>query len=392
MAAMEPLLVREHASAREELADLVLKLTESSIRLKASLPAPIVSSLADLVRSMNCYYSNLIEGHDTHPIDIERALKKDFSTDPKQRDLQLEARAHISVQAWVDEGGLDGRATTAEGILEIHQRFCAELPDDLLWVVHKDTDERERVLPGEYRQRDVIVGRHIPVSAGALPRFMSRFEESYAKLGKMDAIQATASAHHRLLWLHPFIDGNGRVARLMSYAMLKELLGTGGLWSIARGLARNETRYKEHLAACDYPRQGDLDGRGNLSERSLVNFTKFWLETCIDQVAFMEGMMEPRGLKNRVLVWCEEEVLSGMLPARSPKLLELLVLRGDVARAEVKNVLGVNERTAQRVTRALQENGIIRSSGQREPWYLAFPATLASRWMPGLFPDRTLVR
>ncbi len=132
----------------------------------------------------------------------------------------------------------------------------------------------------------------------------------------------------------------------MSYAMLKELLGTGGLWSIARGLARNETRYKEHLAACDYPRQGDLDGRGNLSERSLVNFTKFWLETCIDQVAFMEGMMEPRGLKNRVLVWCEEEVRSGMLPARSPKLLELLVLRGDVARADVKDVLGVNERTA----------------------------------------------
>ncbi len=97
--------MREHASAREELADLVLKLTESSIRLKASLPAPIVSSLADLVRSMNCYYSNLIEGHDTHPIDIERALKNDFSADPKQRDLQLEARAHISVQAWVDEGG-----------------------------------------------------------------------------------------------------------------------------------------------------------------------------------------------------------------------------------------------------------------------------------------------
>lgn len=132
VAAMEPLLVREHASARDELADLVLQLTEASIRFRASLPAAIVPTLATLVRAMNCYYSNLIEGHDTHPVDIERALKKDFSDDPKQRDLQLEARAHISVEAWIDEGGLDGRATTAEGILEIHKRFCEELPDDLL--------------------------------------------------------------------------------------------------------------------------------------------------------------------------------------------------------------------------------------------------------------------
>ena len=48
---------------------------------------------------MNCYYSNLIEGHDTHPIDIERALKNDYSQDAHKRDLQLEAKAHIAVQA-----------------------------------------------------------------------------------------------------------------------------------------------------------------------------------------------------------------------------------------------------------------------------------------------------
>lgn len=175
---------------------------------------------------------------------------------------------------------------------------------------------------------------------------MKRFEEGYANIGKMDAIQATASAHHRLLWIHPFMDGNGRVARLMSYAMLRELLDTGGVWSVARGLARNEDAYKQHLAACDYPRQGDLDGHGNLSERSLVNFTKFWLETCIDQVKFMESTMAPARLKARILVWCEEEIAMGMLPARSNKLLEMLVLRGEVPRADVKDILGTIERTA----------------------------------------------
>jgi Fic family protein len=69
-------------------------------------------------------------------------------------------------------------------------------------------------------------------------------------LGKAETIIAAAAAHHWLLWIHPFLDGNGRVARLMSHAMLLEALDTGGIWSIARGLARNVNSYKSHLAAC----------------------------------------------------------------------------------------------------------------------------------------------
>ena len=96
---------------------------------------------------MNCYYSNLIEGHDTHPIDIERALKGDYSKDAKKRDLQLEAKAHIAVQQWIDDGGLKGRAVTADAIREIHRRFCEQLPEDLLWVEDPATKEKIRVDP-----------------------------------------------------------------------------------------------------------------------------------------------------------------------------------------------------------------------------------------------------
>jgi len=93
---MEPLLVSESSRHRANLADLALDLTEKSTQLKSSLPPSIVKSLSELVRAMNCYYSNLIEGHDTHPVDIERAMNEDFSHDPKQRDLQLEAKARIT--------------------------------------------------------------------------------------------------------------------------------------------------------------------------------------------------------------------------------------------------------------------------------------------------------
>src|SRR5271170_2823506 len=123
-AEMEPLLIGETSRFRGPLTDLAIDLVQKSARFRGSLPSSLLNSVADLVRSMNCYYSNLIEGHNTHPVDIERALKNDYSKDAHKRDLQLEAKAHIAVQKWIDGGGLTGRAATTDGIREIHRRFC----------------------------------------------------------------------------------------------------------------------------------------------------------------------------------------------------------------------------------------------------------------------------
>jgi len=337
---------------------------------------------------MNCYYSNLIEGHDTHPVDIERALRNDYSKDAHKRDLQHEAKAHISVQKWIDGGGLKGRATTSDGICEVHRRFCELLPEDLLWVEDPETKERVRVVPGELRGREVKVGAHFAVSPGAVARFLKRFEEVYGRLGKTESILGTAAAHHRLVWIHPFLDGNGRVSRLMSHAMLLETLDSGAVWSAARGLARNVDAYKAHLAACDSTRRNDLDGRGNLSEEALVGFTDFFLRTCIDQVEFMEGLMQPDRLRARILLWAEEEIRVNTLPPKSGSILEAVLYRGDLPRADAAGVVGAGERHARRIVSALIERGVLRSEGPRAPLRLVFPAGLASRWMPGLFPEQ----
>src|ERR1035438_4384949 len=174
---MEPWLIREGSRHRGSLTDLVLDLVQKSAGFRRSLPESLLASLADLVRAMNCYYSNLIEAHDTLPVDIERALKNDYSQDAGKRDLQFEARAHITVQKWIDSGGLKGRAVTNDGIREIHRRFCELLPEDLLRVEDPETKERERVVPGGLRGSDVKVGSHIAISPGAVPRFLKRFEE-----------------------------------------------------------------------------------------------------------------------------------------------------------------------------------------------------------------------
>ncbi|MGY8663532.1 Fic family protein [Bradyrhizobium sp. UFLA05-109] len=386
---MEPLLIREDSRHRGELTDLAVDLVGKSAGFKRSLPQSLLGSLADLVRAMNCYYSNLIEGHDTHPVDIERALKNDYSADPQKRDLQLEAKAHIAVQQWIDEGHLRGRAATVSGICDIHRRFCEHLPDAMLWIEEPDTKERIRVVPGELRLRNVKVGRHIAVSPGAVPRFLAYFEKTYSGVGKADAILAAAAAHHRLLWIHPFLDGNGRVTRLMSHAMLLEALDTGAVWSVARGLARSDGAYKQHLIQCDLPRRNDLDGRGNLSEEALASFTRFFLETCIDQVDFMESLMQPDRLRTRILLWAEEEVRLGKLPPKAGAVVEAILYRGELPRGDVASLLDLTPRHARRIVSELLSRGVLTSKGPRDPLLLAFSATLASRWMPGLFPEHT---
>ena len=386
--AMEPLLIGADSKHRPELTDLAVELAAKSAGFRRSLPDSLTSSLANLVRAMNCYYSNLIEGHETHPIDIERALKGDYSKDPKKRDLQLEAKAHITVQHWIDTGGLKSQATTTESITEIHRRFCEQLPEDLLWVEDPATREKIEVVPGELRHRDVQVGQHVPISALAVPRFLKRYDEVYSRLGKTETIIATAAAHHRLAWIHPFLDGNGRVARLVSHATLLDALDTGAVWSIARGLARNVNDYKGRLAACDLPRRNDLDGRGNLSEENLAEFTKFFLTICLDQVRFMEGLMQPDQLRRRILTWVDEEVRVNKLPLKANNILEALLYRGELPRGAAAAIVGTGERQARRVVSALIDQGVVTSESTRAPLRLAFPAALASRWMPGLFPER----
>jgi len=388
-ALMEPLLIGEPSRHRTGLTDLALDLAQKSAGFHRSLPASVLTSLADLVRTMNCYYSNIIEGHATHPVDIERALKGDYSNDAEKRDLQLEAKAHIMVQQWIDAGGLKGRVVAVESIREIHRRFCEHLPADLLLIEDPATKEIVKIIPGALRTRDVKVGRHVAISPGAVPRFLSRFQEVYGSLGTADTVIAAAAAHHRLVWIHPFLDGNGRVARLLSHAMLLDTLHTGAVWSIARGLARDVQAYKGHLAACDQTRRNDLDGRGHLSEENLAEFTKYFLTTCIDQVSFMESLIQPDRLSARILTWAEEEIRLNHLPPKSGAILQAVLFRGELPRADAPGIVGTGERQARRIVSALLDQNVLISDSTRAPLRLAFPAALAPRWMPGLFPERT---
>ena len=371
------------------LDDDILPLVAEANQLAGRIHPILRETIGDLVRSMNCYYSNLIEGHDTHPRDIDRALANDFSSEPKKRDLQKEAVAHIHVQRLIDTGrDPDAWPASAAYASWLHEEFCSHLPPEMLFVTDEKTGERFEIAPGAWRKRDVQVGRHVPPPHKDLARFMARFDTAYSSppLSRTRQIQTVGAVHHRFLWIHPFLDGNGRVARLMSHALFKRLdIGTS-LWSVARGLARDEDRYKALLAKADGPREGDLDGRGNLTQRGLIEFCKFFLTRSVDQIRFMSGLLEPATLLTRMEIYIEEEVRAKRLLRGSFAVVREAVMSGEVERSKIPALTGYEERGARNVTAGLVDRGMLTAATHRAPLRLAFPADVAERWFPNLYP------
>lgn len=386
IAAMEPMVPEEDARALE---DVVVDLVGEANQLAGRIHPLLRNSIGDLVRSMNCYYSNLIEGHDTHPRDIDRALANDFSSEPKKRELQKEAVAHIHVQQLIDTGSdPDAWPASAAYTAWLHEEFCSLLPPEMLFVTDPGTGKRLEVEPGKWRKRDVQVGRHLPPEHADLSRFMARFDGAYRSppLNRLRQIQTMGAVHHRFLWIHPFLDGNGRVARLMSHALFKRLGIGASLWSVARGLAREEARYKALLAQADGPRGGDRDGRGNLTQQGLIEFCKFFLDQSLDQIRFMAGLIEPSMLLTRMEIHIEEEIRAKRLLRGSFAVLREGVISGEVDRSKIPSLTGYEERGARNVTAALVQRGMLTASSHRAALRLAFPADVAERWFPNLYP------
>ena len=199
---------------------------------------------------------------------------------------------------------------------------------------------------------------------------------------------AIPSAHHRLNYIHPFPDGNGRVSRLMSHAMAHVAgIGAHGLWSISRGLARglqSRKEYQQMMDHTDMPRQGDLDGRGNLSQRALTEFILWFLRVCLDQVMFMSSLFELDTLARRLRSYVER---SDTLKPEAVRLLEEALIRGQFERGDVPRITGLPERTARRVFNDVVAAGLLASDTPKGPVSLRFPIETLDILFPRLFPE-----
>ena len=384
---MEPTRIKEMS---DTLADLSSELVAQAGQLAGRLHPRTMADMAGMVRLMNSCYSNQIEGNNTRPPEIERALAGTFDTDPARRALQRENAAHIRLQAQIDAMALAVALPDPSGedfLKFLHAEFYRDTAPADLWV-----RDGVRIDPGEWRSHDVEIGLHVAPPAETVPAFMAHFHQRFRldqMKGRTARILGMATAHHRFAWIHPFQDGNGRVARLMSHAMACHAgIAAGGLWSVSRGLARGladgvpgRQEYKEMLATADRPRQGDRDGRGNLSLQGLISFATWFLKVCLDQIDFMARLYDIRGLEDRLTRYVASQ---GMHEGSMP-LLRAMPTLGEVQRGAVPMIIGASDSTALRLTRQLVENGIIGSVTPKGALSLRFGSRTHDILFPRLF-------
>lgn len=393
-ARIEPCGIEEMIPA--DLSDLASDLRDAAGRLGHTLHPKSVQELRHMTRIMNAYYSNLIEGHKTRPRDIEAALNGHINN-VEDRPLVEEAMAHIAIQDAIDEMAMKGSLpdpTSVAFIKNLHNKFYQEMPEELRFSEHDGL--RQEIIPGMFRQsgQEVTVGEHYPPTAARLDSFMTHFEKRYLGLtrGATGKILSIPAAHHRLNYIHPFVDGNGRVSRLMSHAMnYKAGIAGQGLWSISRGLARGlelPAEYKDMMRMADHTRKGDRDGRGNLSLAALTKFTKWFLDVSMDQIHFSEIMFDLKTLTDRY-----SHLIKDLHPGneRLPKLVSHIIRHGEMARGDAMFVTGTKDRAARSDLSLLLKEGFIKSDTPKGLVRITFPIDYRERLFPNLFTDTDIV-
>lgn len=387
-----PLLPGEHVSRR--LYEKAGELTKRATQLGA-MPEVGRRALGPLLRKMNSYYTNKIEGEHTRPSDIDRALVKDFSENADIARKQRLAVAHIDaeiaceqrVDACVNEGGDALAFLYAPAALQmVHQSLFASVGEtDLLQA------DGSRMVPGEFRTRGVAVGRHEAPTAASVPLFIEHWASTYAATRRGEAsVVAAAAAHHRLAWVHPFLDGNGRTCRLHTHLLFHAMGLLCGLWSPLRGFARSEEKYKALLQAADEHRRGDLDGRGNLTERGLIDWIDYVLDVCLDQVGFMANNLQQNGLFDRIsasLAFDAGTLKNGVRPEALKPIQFLYAVQPEMTRNEFKALTGLGLRVATDLLSALLKAGYVQSDSPHGNVRFGIPRHALRFYFPALWPE-----
>ena len=391
---LEPLLPSERAM--EPVLEKAHDLRAESARLAGACPPDVSQELTRMLRAMNSYYSNKIEGEHTRPLEIEQALSQAFSNDAEKARLQRLAVAHIETERWIHEQPLATQTLySVPALKDIHRHLFSQLDAADRFVqlhgVEGQVTDQVAVVPGELRQRNVAVRRHVAPAWEALPELLQRWSSVYgtARRGELQIV-AAAAAHHRLVWIHPFYDGNGRAARLHSLAVLRSLDLTSGLWSPLRGLARSGDAYAEKLANADMPRMGDLDGRGQRSQRMLVEWIDFFLDVCLDQVRFMTRLLNLKDMENRLgaLLAHEEKVVRRGIRMEALRPLHyLFATQGELGRGDFASMTALGERAATTLIARLVDAGLLVSDTPRGKVRFGVPMAGLRFLFPGLWPE-----
>ncbi|RJX77832.1 Fic family protein [Pseudomonas sp. LS-2] len=367
--ALTPYITQDKAP--DVLKNAAIELIELDAALDANILESLRSPMIHLQRQVNAYYSNKIEGNSASAADVLRADKSPSGAEVALDLVEIEHHIEAQIRLSIDPVGA-AAISRRESIARLHCEIYSGLPEQYLRVDVEGCGEAIRLTPGEIRTRGVRVGYHIPPPAEDIGSYLTWFENAYRlnRLHGLAPLLAAAGAHHRLLWLHPFFDGNGRMGRLFTDEYLKAGGMKGyGLWSMNRGFGRNVDAYYTALRAADHPRKGDLDGRGRLSDSGLLDFTEYFITTALAQVRFVSALLEPRALNRRIdhyfqmRHYTEGMIATGKVQPRlrieALHVFRNLLVLGPMQCSEIETGLGLGQPTTRDLLDQMACEGLI---------------------------------
>lgn len=381
-----------------EIKDCVQQVIMDSSRLEGQV-APVTASLiGDALRLMNSYHSNLIEGHKTSILEIEQALNRSYSGSEERVYAQELCAAHVETERELMAEILS-EAISIEDVFSldilsrIHSTFYSKLPKHHQYTHDPHGFTGIPVAPGDLREVNVSVGEGVQLGPEHedLPILIEQFFDMYAS-GNFygdERVISVAASHHKLTWLHPFNDGNGRVCRLHSGLALASLgINRSNLWSLSRGFSYNKGGYMIHLNAAD--QEPGIQGEPmncEFSEVHLTDWCMFFFETCLDQIQFMSRLLHFEELDSRIdrFVSLHSGGANPTLHQNSARLIKAAFQQGQVQRGEVPSILNMQERNARRVSQALIEQGVLSSASSRAPLVLKLTADTLRNYFPALY-------
>lgn len=381
-----------------ELLEMASDIRVKSAALVGTHAPQTINAVKKLLRVINSYYSNMIESEGTHPIHTEMAMRKLFLKRKKEHDLQVLSLAHISVQDRIERlieenGGFS--AFDVKFIKWVHGTlYSQEGMEPFLEIRHED--ETLIMIPGELREHGVRVGSHVAPRFEDVPGLMHQYEGYYNRLMKESPdvrLIAALASHHRLSWIHPFLDGNGRTSRLvLDAAIMQSGIRGYGLWNISRALARDSEGYKKILAYADMAKQGATDGRGTLSSMALTHFVKYMAESALDQIEYMGNFLRMDELTQRIdryVALSQSKMLRiDPLPRHSERVFKELLLKGEIGRGdEVQQATGLKRTAASSLVNELIARGYLEEGGTSRTVTLKIESHFAHHLFPGLTPE-----
>jgi Fic family protein len=382
---LDPILPEALPPSIIALADALPRKTQF---LAGRLPPETAARLGRLLQITNTYYSNLIEGQYTEPADMQKAQAAPVKDRKRLKNLAVE---QMAVQALFE------RTLSQRGPFAWSAMFAPELVSTAHNRLFRGASDAERTLsdgsimqPGVLRSitgQNVVVGNHDAPDASAVDVMLRHLQAGFGRqTDPRRQLISSLAYHHRLAWIHPFVDGNGRVARLITHLQLVQLGLEPTLWSLSRGLARRHQSYYSALTMADRPREGDLDGRGQLSQRRYFEFIEFMLQVCHDQVDYMTAALDPSQLRERVIRafrFNEKLLQQGIRPESAPAIIALIT-QGSLPRNEIKIFTGLTPRPAIDELSRLIKVGLVES---RTPKSRIVTPGLPAWFAQDIFPD-----